>query len=404
MTDSIFSGLKVADFTWAAAGPIVTKQLADNGATVIKVESHRHPDSIRLGGPFIDDKPGINRSGFFADFHSSKLGISVDMGHEEAARVITPLVRWADIVAESFRPGIMARWGLDYENLRKINPRLIMLSSSLYGADGSWASHPGYGAQGQALAGLHSLTGWPDRPPAVPKGAYTDAVSPRYGAAALVAALIHREKTGEGQHIELSQIETTVELLAPQLLQYQITGEVPRRSGNDKPEAMLHGVYPCRGDERWIAVEVEDREQWRAFVETLFRQDSRPDQPLGVEDPGLLDKAELDEAVAGVTRDWEAQELMAALRAAGVPAGIAYKASDLLSDEVLRARGHFWPLEHQEMGTLEYNGPAYRFEHTPPKLTRAAPMLGEHTEEVLQELLGFSQTEIGELRSLGVLE
>jgi len=404
MTDSIFSGLKVADFTWAAAGPIITKQLADNGATVIKVESQRHPDSIRLGGPFIDDKPGINRSGFFADFHSSKLGIAVNMGHEEAARVITPLMRWADVVAESFRPGIMARWGLDYESLRKINPRLIMLSSSLYGADGPWASHPGYGAQGQALAGLHSLTGWPDRAPAVPKGAYTDAVSPRYGAAALVAALIHRERTGEGQHIQLSQIETTVELLAPQLLEYQITGEVPQRSGNDKPGALLHDVYPCKGEDRWIAVEVEDREQWQGLVDVLSRQRSQTGQSLSIKNPSRAGKDELDEAVAAVTRDWDAQELMAALRSAGVPAGVAYKASDLLPDDVLRARGHFWPLQHEEMGTLEYNGPAYRFEHTPPRLTRAAPMLGEHTDEALHDLLGFSQTEIGELRSLGVLE
>ena len=164
----IFAGLKVADFTWAAAGPIATKQLSDNGATVVKVESFKHPDSIRLGGPFIDDKPGINRSGFFADFHSSKLGMSVDMSNPDAMEIIRPLIAWADVVAESFRPGVMAKWGLDFESLRKINPRIIMLSSSLYGADGPWARHPGYGAQGQALAGLHGMTGWPAPCPKAP--------------------------------------------------------------------------------------------------------------------------------------------------------------------------------------------------------------------------------------------
>src|ERR1700733_4966777 len=138
MSEQIFSGLKVADFTWAAAGPIITKQLADNGAIVVKVESKRHPDSVRLGGPFLGDRPGINRSGFFADFNSSKLGLAVDMAHPRAAEVIAPLIAWADIVAESFRPGIMKKWGFDYERVRQINPRAIMLSSSLYGTDGPW--------------------------------------------------------------------------------------------------------------------------------------------------------------------------------------------------------------------------------------------------------------------------
>lgn len=404
MSESIFSGLKVADFTWAAAGPIITKQLADNGATVIKVESFRHPDSIRLGGPFTDDKPGINRSGFFADFHSSKLGIAVDMGHQRAARVIEPLVQWADIVAESFRPGVMARWGFDYASLRRINPRIIMLSSSLYGADGPWASHPGYGAQGQALAGLHSLTGWPDRPPAVPKGAYTDAASPRFGAAALVAALIHRERTGVGQHVELSQIEATVQLLAPELLEYQITGQERTRNGNRKAGATLHGVYPCKGEERWIAIEVETDEQWHALVDVLSASGAVPALRSFDPVPGDAEPDERDSAVAAATAQWDALELMGALRDAGVPAGVANKGSDLLSDEALRARGHFWPLHHSEMGTLEYNGPAYRFERTPARLTRAAPMLGQHTDQVLRDQLGFDPTEIDELRALGVLQ
>ena len=186
----IFAGLKVADFTWAAAGPIVTKQLSDNGATVVKVESFKHPDSIRLGGPFTDDRPGINRSGFFADFHSSKLGMAVDMSHPRALEIIRPLIEWADVVAESFRPGVMEKWGLGYAELKKIKSDIVMLSSSLYGANGPWAKHPGYGAQGQALTGIHAMTGWPDRDPAMPKGAYSDSVSPRFALSALMAALM----------------------------------------------------------------------------------------------------------------------------------------------------------------------------------------------------------------------
>lgn len=395
--DGIFAGLKVADFTWAAAGPIATKQLSDNGATVVKVESFKHPDSIRLGGPFIDDKPGINRSGFFADFHSSKLGISVDMSNPAAIEIIRPLIEWADVVAESFRPGVMEKWGLDYEALRAINPRIIMLSSSLYGSDGPWARHPGYGAQGQALAGIHGMTGWPDRPPAMPKGAYSDSVSPRYALTALIAALIHREKTGEGQHVELGQIEATAQLLAPELLIYQVTGAETTRAGAAKPGSVLHGVFPCAGEERWIAIEAVTDAQFDALADLLGDADALA---------AARDKGEevMNETVAALTAQRDAFELMAECRAAGVPAGVANKASDLLDDEVLNAHGHFWPLDHPEMGRLKYNGPAYRFEKTPSTLRFASPCLGEHTEAVMTRVLNFSAEDISRFKSEGLLQ
>jgi benzylsuccinate CoA-transferase BbsF subunit len=400
----IFTGLKVADFTWAAAGPIVTKQLADNGATVIKVESRRHPDSVRLGGPFADDKPGINRSGFFADFNSSKLGMALDMGHPRAAEVVEPLVRWADVVAESFRPGVMAGWGFGYERLREMNPRIIMMSSSLYGAGGPWSGHPGFGAQGQALAGIHGLTGWPDRPPAMPKGAYTDSVSPRYAAAALIAALIHRDRTGEGQMLELSQIEATVNFLAPQLLDLQLTGRCAQRQGNADDRALLHGVFPCQGDDRWIAIEVWDEPTWDSCLRVLSGDEPAEPVLTAAADARRAQREEVEQAVARLTGKRDPFELMDALRAAGVPAGVTLTGSDLLEDEALRGRGHFWRLSHPEMGEVGYNGPAYRFERTSSELTKAAPCLGEDTAWVLGELLGFSSAQIGDLRESGMLE
>ncbi|WP_127600735.1 CaiB/BaiF CoA transferase family protein [Nitratireductor alexandrii] len=396
MSKGIFDGLKVCDFMWAAAGPITTKQLSDNGATVVKVESFKHPDSIRLGGPFIDNKPGINRSGFFADFHSSKLGMAVDMSHEDRLDIIRPLVEWADIVADSFRPGTMQKWGLGYEDLKKINPRIIVLSSSLHGATGPWSRHPGYGAQGAALAGIQHMTGWSDRPPATPKGAYSDSVSPRYALTALMAALIHRERTGEGQFVELAQIEATVQLVAPQLLDLQVTGHEAQRSGNRKDGAIQHGVYRCTGDERWIVIECETEIQWRALRETLGA-------PERLDTARTIGPDSLDEAIAALTAPQDAFELSERLRAAGVPAAVAYKGSDLLEDPILEARDHFWPLHHEEMGTLKYNGPAYRFEKTPTVLRSASPRLGEHTEHVMTDLLGFSEADIAGFRDRGLL-
>lgn len=399
----IFAGLKVLDFSWAAAGPIITKQLSDNGATVVKVESTRHPDSVRLGGPFKDGKPGINRSGFFADFNSSKLGISVDLNHPRAAEVILPMARWADIAADSFRPGVLAKWGFGYDDLCKVNPGIIMLSSSLYGASGPWSRHAGFGAQGQAIAGFHGMTGWPDRPPAVPKGAYTDSVSPRYGAAALVAALIHRDRTGEGQYIEIAQVDAGVTFLTPEMLGLQLTGIETERRGNADPRALLHGVFPCRGEDRWIAIEAWTDAQWRACLELLERTGTGEAILHAPSDQRRREREPVEQAIGRLTAVWDPFELMAALRAAGVPAGVPLRGSDMLADPTLRQRGHFWNLSHPEMGDLDYSGPAYRFEATPSRLTKAAPCLGEDTDDVLSDILGMRQDEIEGLRTAGVL-
>jgi benzylsuccinate CoA-transferase BbsF subunit len=402
--DGIFAGLNVLDFTWAAAGPIATKQLSDNGATVVKIESGSHPDSVRLGAPFKDAKPGINRSGFFADFNSSKLSVAVDMSSQEGRQLVLRMTAWADVVAENFRPGVMDRWGLGYERMREVNPRLIYLSSSLYGADGPWSGLAGFGAQGAAAAGIHGLTGWPDRPPALPKGAYTDSTSPRYAMAALAAALIWRERTGLGQRIELSQVESTVEILAAQLLEYQLTGTAPDRAGNAAPGRRLHAVLPCAGDDTWIAVEVRTDAEWDGLLGVLAGYgDTEPLRKLSAVES--LDRAAEVERLAGaITAAADRFELMDRLQAARVPSGVVLSGADLLADPRLRSRGHFWALEHAEMGTLDYNGPAYRFERTPSRLASAAPLLGEHTDEVMRTVLGLGDAEIERLHADGVLQ
>jgi benzylsuccinate CoA-transferase BbsF subunit len=216
-------------------------------------------------------------------------------------------------------------------------------------------------------------------------------VTPRYGLAALVAALIHRERTGEGQRIELSQVEAGVEFLAPEMLRLQVSGEEVTRRGNQGESGPVHGVYPCAGEDRWIAIEARDAAEWDALVEVLG--------DLG--DPG--DATGLDARLAAATGSHDGFELTAKLRAAGVPAGVVARGSDLFEDPILRERNHFRPLPHPEMGTVGYNGPAYRFSETPTMLTRAAPCLGQDTDEVLRELLGYTEAEVGDLRGSGIL-
>ena len=245
-----FEGLKVVDFTWAAAGPITTRHFGDLGATVVKIESSKHPDSLRVGPPFVDGKAGINRSGFFAQFNPNKLSICIDMTNPLGRDVARKLIlEWADVVVDSFTPRVMPGWGLSYEELSRTRPDLIMLSTCMQGQTGPYRDYAGFGDQGAALSGFFMLNGWPDRDPATPNGAYTDMATPHFGAVALMAALDYRRRTGRGQYIDLSQIECGVHVLAPQVLDYTVRGHVPQRMANRSLRAAPHGVFPVTGDD-----------------------------------------------------------------------------------------------------------------------------------------------------------
>jgi benzylsuccinate CoA-transferase BbsF subunit len=222
--------------------------------------------------------------------------------------------------------------------------------------------------------------------------------------AALTAALIHRDKTGRGQRIEMSQVESTVEILAAQLLEYQLTGTAPARAGNHAPGRRVHAVLPCSGDDYWIAVEARRDAEWNGLCDVLAEFGGADVLPKLAAVEAYTRSAEVEQIIASVTASVEPFTLMERLQAAGVPSGVVLKASDLVSDPRLRARGHFWSLPHEEMGTLDYNGPAYRFERTPSRLTSAAPLLGEHTDEVMRSVLGLDEAEIERLHTAGVLQ
>jgi benzylsuccinate CoA-transferase BbsF subunit len=401
---SVFAGIKVADFTWAASGPIITKCLADHGATVVRLESTMHPDSIRMGGPFKDGIPGPNRSGFFADFNTSKKSIVVDLNTSEGRQIARRLVDWADVLTESYTPGVMAKFGLDYETLRKDRPDLVMFSTCIQGQTGRYARYAGYGGQGAALAGLHYVTGWPDLDPAGPKGAYTDSIAPRFGIAALVAALAYRDRTGRGQHIDLSQIEVALQFMAPELLDYQAHGEVAGPMGNRSVAHAPHGAYPCRGDDRWVAIGVKTHEQFLDLANVI-------DEPAWLEDSSLRSlerrrerQDELDHRIAAWTSRLEPGEAMHLLQRAGVPAGAVQRPSDLLVDPQLAHRGHFWSLDHPELGHCLYNGSSFQLSRTPAWPRSSAPLLGHHTREVLTDYLGYSDADVDDFAYSQILQ
>ncbi len=402
----IFEGVKIADFTWLGVGPIATKFMADMGATVIHIESYTRPDITRVSAPYKDWQPGINRSAFFAVYNDSKYGITLNLRMPQAQEVAKRIIHdWADVVADAHLPGIMEKFGLEYETLRKEKPDLIHVATSLQGKTGPYSTMPGHGMVGVSLGGFTQITGWPDREPTVPFGALTDFLTFPHMVTALIAALIHRKKTGEGQYIELSQLECSVQFLAPPIMDYMINGRILERTGNRSTYAAPHGVYRCKGEgERWCAIAVSTEEEWRNFCNVIGNPEWTKDPRFATFMGRKGNEDELDAFVEGWTVNYPPEEVMRRMQAAGVPAGVVESGEDLVADPQLNHRGTHVILKHPEIGPHIYQAPPYRFSKTPHELTMPAPCLGQHNEYVLKEILGMSDDEVAELLISGALE
>ncbi len=385
-----FDGLKVADFTWVGVGPLIVKALADHGAEVVHVESSTRVDVLRNAPPYKDSEPHINHAQFMANFNSSKSGISLNLATEGGYEVARELIGWADVVAESFTPGTMKKLGLDWETISEGRPELIMLSSCLRGQTGPERTYGGFGTQGAALAGLHGITGWPDRPPAGPWGAYTDFIAPRYGVAAMAAALYERDRSGLGQYIDLSQVEAAIHFMEPLMLDYTVNGRVAPASGHSSLTESPHGVYRAAGTERYVAIAVENTLQWQALRSLVSGLAAFEGAKFDDIDARRAEQAAIDRAISEWCADREAGAIAEQLCAAGVPASAVLRPSDLYADAQLAHREFFVTLDHSVMGPTPYDGPVTHFSETPAKLHRAGPALGEHTAYVLSELLGLS--------------
>ena len=398
-----FEGLKVADFSWIAAGPLIGKDLANLGATVLRVETETRVDTLRWIPPWIGD-PGPATGHMAANMNQSKLGIAIDFTKTEGLAVAHRMVEWADVVVQNFTPGTAERIGLGYEQLREIKPDIVMLYSCMRGQTGPERKHTGFGIHGAALGGFTGITGWPDRKPASPWGAYTDFISPRYALSALCAALHHRDRTGEGQLIDISQIEASIHHLTPALLDYQRTGRVLGRPGLASERGCPHGVYRTSETERFVALEARTPDQWRALravvpaLEALDGVDSLDDL-----DARIARRDEIDAILGDWAAGQKAFDTADRLRDAGVPAYVPLRARDYRSDPQLAARGFFIELEHGGFGRHSFDGPVTKFSKTPSRPTRAGPMIGEHTFPVMRDVLGYSDDEISEIAATGAL-
>ncbi|HKU40266.1 MAG TPA: CoA transferase, partial [Polyangiales bacterium] len=351
-------GVKILDLSWALVGSLATKALGDHGATVIKVESAQRPCLTRTDAQVarsspssFDDKP------WFAHLNTSKLGIQLDLKHPRAREVLEPLIDWADVVVENFSPGTLDKLGLGYEALRERRPDLIMVSASAYGQTGPLAQSWGVDGTSGALSGRTWLTGWPDRGPVLPGAIpYADVVVPQFMVAALGAALCNRRETGQGCYIDVSMYEISVQQMAQATAGAQL-GAAPARAGNRDAEVWHQGVYPTRGDDRWIAISLFDAADYRRLCEVL-----------GGEWPDVepLDADALDELLAERTRVHEDEPLMEALQAAGIAAGVVQDVRDLLErDPQLRARPAWTLVDHPVLGAFEHQTTPYHLARTP---------------------------------------
>ncbi|MGB1088940.1 MAG: CaiB/BaiF CoA transferase family protein, partial [Alphaproteobacteria bacterium] len=265
MTDQVFKGLKVADFAWSGVGPIVSGYLAAHGATVIRIESSDRPDVMRFAGPFKNNEFNPNASLGFLQVHSGKKGIALDLKSEEGLKIAKQLIEWADVMTEAYVPGVMEKFGLGYDDAKKINPGIVYYGTSMMGRFGPLAGMPGFGTFLTPMTGLNDFIGWEDRGPVQIYGALTDVINFKYGIMAMNAALLHRKRTGEGQRIDLSQFAGGVTFCAEEILHYTANGESWPKTGNRDPQAAPHGVFPAAGDDRWIALCVWSDEDWKVL-------------------------------------------------------------------------------------------------------------------------------------------
>lgn len=396
------AGVMVVDFSWQAAAPICTKYLAALGATVVKVESARHPDFLRTVYPRPAGNTSINASHIFNNFNTDKLSLELDMTLESSQHVVRQLIAQADVVVDNFGMDPFPKWGLSIAEMRRMNPRLIIARSSVMGRTGPCKDYTGLGYTISALGGLDSFMGFPGDPPIGPCIAYPDyASNPLHLGVAILSALRRQRATGLGEYIDLSQTESSISFWGHAILPYSALGVSPEPMGNASPWASPHGAYRCRpttqDEERWIAIACNTPEEWDGLARAL--------SPSWLEEPKfssselrLEHRWELDAALSAACAARDAYELMEELQSAGVPAGVVQNHRDLLErDAHLRERGFYVWMEHPELGNIPHDGMPFRLSETPGEIRTPAPLLGEHTIEVLQEMVGLSDDELTDL-------
>ncbi len=396
-------GVKIVEFGSYAAGPHVGKMLANFGATVVHVESMARPDGFRMQyPPYKDGKPGMNSGGCFTYFNDSKYGVTIDLKSAEGQQLAKRLSEWADIVIENMRPGVIDRLGLGFKELSKTNPGLIMLSTCNMGQTGPRADTPGFGSQLSALAGVCGLTGEKDGPPMLLYGPYIDYIASTLGAAAVLAGLERKQRTGKGAYLDVSQYECGLMFLAGPLLEHHRSGKLTERSGNDDPHAAPHGAFACRG-EGWIALSCWSNEEFARLCAAIGRPDLAKDPKLSTLEGRKAAASPIQDALCAWARERDAHEAAQLLQSHRVHAHAVNTIADLFADPQLIFRRQWRRRRHPVLGDQAYCYPAFELSETPGDVTAAGPMLGADNERVFRDFLGLGKDEFDALHAKGAM-
>ncbi|MER7928749.1 CoA transferase [Streptomyces sp. NPDC096057] len=394
-------GVRVLDLTWVLAGPYVTKQLGEHGADIVKIESRHRQDPTRFA-PSMHLRPGSDPddSGYFINFNRNKRGVALNLRTEEGQRLLRELVPHCDVVVENFSPGVLARWGMDYASLRELNPDVILVSMAGVGQTGPWRNAVTFADTLAAMSGLSSET----RDPGGPPQGLTFGLGDMIAANSAVIATLDLLARGHGGHVDLSQLEAMAATMGPAALESVLDDRVPDPRTADfpnrSPHTLPHGVYPAAGDDRWVAVSVTDEAQWHALTRLVELPCRNGDLAAR-----RAHEDEIDAALAAWASRHDAHKLAETLQADGIAAAVVATGQDLVeADEQLAARGFYPVLDHPLTGPVRHEGIVARLAATPGRLDRPAPLLGQHTAEVLRELLGLSDDQLATLTAEGVTE
>ncbi len=392
-------GIRIADATNSWAGPYATGLMASFGAEVIKIETIQRLEPWRTTGTRMEEPLRWEKSPSWNAVNAGKLGITLDLTRPEGAEVFKKLVKISDIVAENFTPRVMANFGLDYSVLKQVNPGIIMVSLPAHGATGPWRDYPGYAMSIEEMAGICQLTGYPDGPPMSTNWGFSDPVGGVNGMVAIMFALLHRQTTGEGQYIDLSQIETETCLIGEAIIDYTMNGRVQTRLGNHHPFMAPHGFYRSKGNDLWVGIAISSDEEWKRFVEAIGNPPWTKEEKFADSLSRWKNQTELDKLIEEWTVLHSPYETMDILQKAGVAAGAVITSAELLTDPHLKARGIYHEVDRSVIGKHPYPiaSAPQRLSKSPVTIRRPAPLLGEHNDYVLGELLGISKEEIKSL-------
>ncbi len=403
------AGYRICDFTGQLAGAGATKWLAAFGAEVIRIEDPVRQgrwDILRGNPPYIDERRGIDLGGAFNNHNTDKLGITLNLKTDKAKDILARLIAVSDVVTENFAAGVLVKWGFSYARMREIRPDIIYVSNCGFGHVGPYSEFKTWGPIVQAVSGLTHTSALTGQPPAGWGYSYMDHTGGYYMAMAILAALYHKQRTGEGQWIDLACTDAALTLNGPALLDWTVNGrgqrDKPVHSNRSQFNAMApHGIYPCIGEDEWIAIACRDDAQWQSLA-TFIKQDwTARYETL---ESRLKEQDALDPCLTRWTGTWNKFELEEALRALRIPVGVVQKPAERIDRDPTTGNFGLWPVvEHSAMGAVRVDGQPVHFSHTDWQSTRGAPCLSEHTEEVLSRLLGFSNEELKTLRAEGVL-